>query len=401
MDEVDPRHRGHPRRRHRQRGRPRRPARARGASAPATASASAGRDYDWGCERYLETGAMMPEDGLDRLRAHEAIFLGAVGAPGVPDHVSLWGLLIPIRRTFEQYVNLRPIRLFDAVHSPLAHPPRIDLVVVRENVEGEYSEVGGRLYAGQEGELAAQLAVFTRRGTERVVRYAFALRDRAQRPARLGDEVQRDHPHHAVLGRGRRRGRRRAPRRRGRARPHRRAVRAGRPPAPESLDVIVGSNLFGDILSDLTAAVAGSIGIAPGGEPQPRARPPVDVRARARLGAGHRRAGDRQPDRPGLDRRADARAPRPPRGRRRRCTARSRPSSTTAPTTRPTSAAARPPSRSPPRSRRAGGLMLMRLLAALGVQRGRALRRRVGALRRHLRRRAGGRCSSRPPCSRS
>src|SRR3954470_6057567 len=132
-------------------------------------------EYDWGCERYLETGAMMPEDGLEQLRAHEAVFLGAVGAPGVPDHVSLWGLLIPIRRAFEQYVNLRPIRLFDAVHSPLAHPPDIDLVVVRENVEGEYSEVGGRLYPGQEGELAAQLAIFTRRGTERVVRHAFAL----------------------------------------------------------------------------------------------------------------------------------------------------------------------------------------------------------------------------------
>src|SRR5919199_3304102 len=108
--------------------------------------------YDWGCERYLETGAMMPEDGLDRLRGHDAIFLGAVGAPGVPDHVSLWGLLIPIRRAFAQYVNLRPIRLFDAVRSPLAHPPRIDLVVVRENVEGEYSEIGGGPYRGPAGE---------------------------------------------------------------------------------------------------------------------------------------------------------------------------------------------------------------------------------------------------------
>src|SRR5690349_20607775 len=140
-------------------------------------------DFDWSCETYKATGRMMPEDGLDRLRDHDAIFLGAVGFPGVPDHVSLWGLLIPIRRTFEQYVNLRPIRLFDKVRSPLAAPQRIDLVVVRENGEGEYSEVGGRLYAGQEGELASQLAVFTRRGTERVVRHAFALAE--ERSGRL------------------------------------------------------------------------------------------------------------------------------------------------------------------------------------------------------------------------
>ena len=218
--------------------------------------------FDWGCERYLEAGSMMPEDGLDQLRGHDAIFLGAVGAPGVPDHVSLWGLLIPIRRTFEQYVNLRPIRLFDAVRSPLANPPAIDLVVVRENVEGEYSEVGGRLYSGQEGELAAQLAVFTRRGTERVVRHAFALAE--ERSGRLVSATKSNGIIHTmpfwdeVVD----------------------AVAAEQPDVevervlidalcarvvsrPESLDVIVGSNLFGDILSDLTAAVAGSIGIAP------------------------------------------------------------------------------------------------------------------------------------------
>jgi tartrate dehydrogenase/decarboxylase / D-malate dehydrogenase len=218
--------------------------------------------FDWGCERYLETGAMMPEDGLEQLRGHDAIFLGAVGAPGVPDHVSLWGLLIPIRRTFEQYVNLRPIRLFDAVRSPLAHPPRIDLIVVRENVEGEYSEIGGRLYAGQEGELAAQLAVFTRRGTERVVRYAFARA--TERSGRLVsatksngiihtmpfwdevvDAVAAEHPGVEV------------------ERVLIDALCARVVGRPESLDVVVGSNLFGDILSDLTAAVAGSIGIAP------------------------------------------------------------------------------------------------------------------------------------------
>jgi tartrate dehydrogenase/decarboxylase/D-malate dehydrogenase len=159
-------------------------------------------------------------------------------------------------------VNLRPIRLFDAVHSPLAQPPRIDLVVVRENVEGEYSEIGGRLYAGQEGELAAQLAVFTRRGTERVVRYAFARA--AERSGRLVsatksngiihtmpfwdevvDAVAAEHPDIEV------------------ERVLIDALCARVVSRPGSLDVIVGSNLFGDILSDLTAAVAGSIGIAP------------------------------------------------------------------------------------------------------------------------------------------
>jgi tartrate dehydrogenase/decarboxylase / D-malate dehydrogenase len=230
-------------------------------------------EFDWGCERYRRAGAMMPEDGLERLRAHEAIFLGAVGAPGVPDHVSLWGLLIPIRRAFEQYVNLRPIRLFDKVHSPLAQPPRIDLVVVRENVEGEYSEVGGRLYPGQEGELAAQLAIFTRRGTERVVRHAFALAE--ERSGRLVsatksngiihtmpfwdevvDAVAADHPGVAV------------------ERVLIDALCARVVRAPESLDVVVGSNLFGDILSDLTAAVAGSIGIAPAANLNPEREHP-------------------------------------------------------------------------------------------------------------------------------
>ena len=222
----------------------------------------------WSCEYYARHGRMMPEDGLAQIRNHDSIFLGAVGFPGVPDHVSLWGLLIPIRRTFEQYVNLRPIRLFDAVQSPLAHPPQIDLVVVRENVEGEYSEVGGRLYAGQEGELAAQLAVFTRRGTERVVRYAFARA--AERSGRLVsatksngiihtmpfwdevvDAVAAEHPDIEV------------------ERVLIDALCARVVSRPGSLDVIVGSNLFGDILSDLGPAIAGSIGIAPGGNINP------------------------------------------------------------------------------------------------------------------------------------
>ncbi|HEY7074239.1 MAG TPA: tartrate dehydrogenase [Solirubrobacteraceae bacterium] len=229
--------------------------------------------FDWGCERYLADGAMMPGDALETLAGFDAVFLGAVGAPGVPDHVSLWGMLIPIRRGFDQYVNLRPIRLLDGVRSPLAKPSAIDLVVVRENVEGEYSEVGGRLYRGRPEELAIQEAVFTRRGTERVVRYAFDLAER--RKGRLTsatksngiihtmpfwdevvEEVAAEHPDVEV------------------ERVLIDALCARVVSAPGSLDVIVASNLFGDILSDLTAAVAGSIGIAPSANLNPECAHP-------------------------------------------------------------------------------------------------------------------------------
>jgi tartrate dehydrogenase/decarboxylase/D-malate dehydrogenase len=144
--------------------------------------------FDWSCERFTETGRMMPEDGLDRLRKFESIFLGAVGFPGVPDHVSLWGLLIPIRRGFHQYVNLRPVRLLKGARSPLAGrgPADIDMLIVRENNEGEYSEIGGRLYRGTPEELAVQQSVFTRRGCDRIMRYAFEL---ARRPSRTGSST--------------------------------------------------------------------------------------------------------------------------------------------------------------------------------------------------------------------
>jgi tartrate dehydrogenase/decarboxylase/D-malate dehydrogenase len=120
---------------------------------------------------------MMPADGIDQLREADAILLGAVGYPGVPDHVSLWGLLIPIRRSFRQYVNLRPIRVFEGIDSPVcgARPGEVDVVVVRENMEGEYSEVGGRLHRGFPDEIAVQEAVFTRAGVTRVLDYAFTL----------------------------------------------------------------------------------------------------------------------------------------------------------------------------------------------------------------------------------
>ena len=219
---------------------------------------------------------MMPEDGLERFRGHDAIFLGAVGWPGVPDHVSLWGLLIPIRRTFHQYVNLRPVRLLRGTTSPLAGrgPEDIDFYVVRENVEGEYSEVGGRLYRGTEDEMAVQEAVFTRRGVDRILRYAFELaRTREQRHVTSAtksngivhtmpfwDErfaaVRRDYPDVET------------------AQFHIDILCAHFVQHPDWFDVVVGSNLFGDILSDLGPAVAGSIGIAPSANINPEREHP-------------------------------------------------------------------------------------------------------------------------------
>jgi tartrate dehydrogenase/decarboxylase/D-malate dehydrogenase len=221
--------------------------------------------FPWGCEFYSQTNRMMPEDGIDQLRECDAIFLGAVGFPGVPDHISLWGLLIPIRRQMQQYVNLRPIRMLKGMVSPLRDrgPTDIDFLVVRENNEGEYSEVGGRLYSGTDQELVLQETVFTRKGVDRVLRYAFELaRTREakhvtsatksngiihtmpfwdERFAAIASDypdVRADQYHidiltaHFVLH-------------------------------PDWFDVVVGSNLFGDILSDLGPAVAGTIGIAP------------------------------------------------------------------------------------------------------------------------------------------
>lgn len=220
--------------------------------------------YDWSCRRYLREGAMMPEDGLDQLRDKDAILLGAVGYPGVPDHVSLWGLLIPIRRGFRQYVNLRPIRVFHGIDSPVrtAVAGEVDLVVVRENVEGEYSEIGGRHNRGFPDELAIQEAVFTRAGVTRVLDYAFELA--ATRRGHLTSATKSNGIVHTL------------PfwdelvAERGAAHPavtwgseHVDALAAKFVLDPARFDVVVASNLFGDILSDLAAAVAGSIGIAP------------------------------------------------------------------------------------------------------------------------------------------
>jgi tartrate dehydrogenase/decarboxylase/D-malate dehydrogenase len=221
-------------------------------------------ELDWSCERYLATGAMMPADGLDTLRGHDAILLGAVGWPDVPDHVSLWGLLIPIRRTFRQYVNLRPIRVFEGVESPLrrARAGEVDFVVVRENVEGEYSEVGGRVNRGLPEEAAIQESIFTRAGVGRIADYAFELA--ATRRGHVTSATKSNGIVHTmpfwdeVVAE------------RAAAHPdvrwhseHIDALAAKFVLGPERFDVVVGSNLFGDILSDLAAAVAGSIGIAP------------------------------------------------------------------------------------------------------------------------------------------
>jgi tartrate dehydrogenase/decarboxylase / D-malate dehydrogenase len=228
-------------------------------------------EFDWSCERFRKTGRMMPEDGLDQLSGYDAIFLGAVGAPGVPDHVSLWGLLIPIRRTFRQYVNLRPVRLLKGVRSPLADrsPAEIDMVIVRENNEGEYSEIGGRLYKGTDDELAVQQAVFTRKGTDRVMRYAFELaRKRPRRhvtSATKSNGIIHSMPYwderFAAMAQ-------QYPDVKT-AQYHIDILTAHFVQHPDWFDVVVGSNLFGDILSDLGPAIAGSIGLAPGGNINP------------------------------------------------------------------------------------------------------------------------------------
>jgi tartrate dehydrogenase/decarboxylase/D-malate dehydrogenase len=219
----------------------------------------------WSCEYYSETGKMMPEDGLDRIRNHDAIFLGAVGFPSVPDHVSLWGLLIPIRRAFQQYANIRPVRLMPGIQSPLRNRESgsIDFVIVRENVEGEYSSVGGRMYSGTEFEFAAQQAVFTRWGTDRILRYAFEVASRRPRKSLTSATKSNgititmpfwDERFEAI----------------GAEYPsiktnqfHIDILTAHFVLHPDWFDVVVGSNLFGDILSDLGPACAGTIAIAP------------------------------------------------------------------------------------------------------------------------------------------
>ena len=220
--------------------------------------------YDWSCETYAKTGAMMPPDGLAQLRASQSIFLGAVGWPGVPDHVSLWGLLIPIRRGFDQYVNLRPCKLLPGAITPLANRTEkdIDFYVVRENTEGEYSNVGGRSFEGTDREFVTQLTVMSRTGVDRILKYAFELaRTRSRKhvtSATKSNGIIHTMPYwderFALMGTN-------YPDVKT-AQYHIDILCAHFVQHPDWFDVVVGSNLFGDILSDLGPAIAGSIGIA-------------------------------------------------------------------------------------------------------------------------------------------
>ena len=219
--------------------------------------------FDWGSERFLKTGAYMPEDPLGILRKFDAIFFGAVGAPNVPDHISLWGLRLPICQGFDQYANVRPARVLPGITSPLTKGSEIDWVIIRENTEGEYSGSGGRVHKGLPDEVATETSVFTRKGVERIHRFAFELakkrprkhltlvtKSNAQRHGMvLWDEVfyevAMDYPD---------------------VRTDRQlvdAVTTTMTLKPSTLDTIVASNLHADILSDLAAALSGSLGIAP------------------------------------------------------------------------------------------------------------------------------------------
>lgn len=221
-------------------------------------------ELNWSCELFAKTGRMMPEDGLDGIKGHDAIFLGAVGYPSVPDHVSLWGLLIPIRKTFDQYANVRPVKLMPGVKSPLADRSSkdIDFLIVRENTEGEYSSLGARVNEGGPDEYAYQESRFSRKGVDRILRYAFEAagsRRKHVTSATKSNGIAITMPYWD----------------------ERFAAMAAEYPAietaqyhidiltahfvrnPQYFDVVVGSNLFGDILSDLGPACAGTIAIAP------------------------------------------------------------------------------------------------------------------------------------------
>jgi tartrate dehydrogenase/decarboxylase/D-malate dehydrogenase len=224
----------------------------------------------WSSSYYKQTGKMMPEDGWEQLQRHEAILLGAIGSPDVPDHVTLHGLLLPMRRRFDQYVNLRPAYLFEGVQSPLRDkaPGSIDMLVYRENTEGEYAPVGGRLYQGTANEIAIQTSIYTRRGCERIMRAAFeAARKRRRKVtsitksnAQIYGMVLWDEVFQSVA-------REYADVQAGSLLIDAAAMDFVR--KPETFDVVVASNLFGDILTDLSAIVTGSMGLAASGNINP------------------------------------------------------------------------------------------------------------------------------------
>ena len=228
-------------------------------------------DLPWGCDYYTRHKKMMDEDGFERLATFDAIYLGAIGSPAVPDHIAVWDLLLPLRQRFQQYVNLRPMRLLPGLVSPLANrgAADIDMVCVRENSEGEYAGLGGRIHVGTPHEVAEQTGLFTRRGIERILRYGFeiamkrprkmvasATKSNALRHAmvlwdEVAESVRKDYP--LVEYR----------------KYHVDAIAARMVTHPASLDVIVASNLFGDILTDIGSAISGSLGIAPGANINP------------------------------------------------------------------------------------------------------------------------------------
>jgi tartrate dehydrogenase/decarboxylase / D-malate dehydrogenase len=233
-------------------------------------------EFPWGCAYYGKHGRMMADDAYEQLSEFPVIYFGAVGDPSVPDHVAVWELILPLRQRFDQYVNLRPMKLLPGVTSPLANrgPADIDMICIRENSEGEYAGIGGRIHAGTPNEAVEQAGLFTRRGIDRIARYAFELA--ARRPRRelasatksnalqhsmvlwdtVVDEVRRDYP--TVNFR----------------KYHVDALAARMITHPQTLDVIVASNLFGDILTDLGAAVSGSLGMAPSGNINPERKHP-------------------------------------------------------------------------------------------------------------------------------
>jgi tartrate dehydrogenase/decarboxylase/D-malate dehydrogenase len=231
--------------------------------------------YDWGCEYYLKHGRMMAEDGLDILRGYDAILLGAVGFPGVPDHISLRDLLLKIRQGFDQYINLRPVKLLPGIECPVKNkgPENIDMVFVRENTEGEYAGVGGFIRQGTAEEIALQTSVFTRKNTERVMDYAFRLaRQRGKKLAsitksnamnysmvfwdRVFRELSGKYPDIETQSF------------------HVDAAAMYMVQNPEDFDVVVASNLFGDILTDLGAALQGGLGFAAGANLNPEGKYP-------------------------------------------------------------------------------------------------------------------------------
>jgi tartrate dehydrogenase/decarboxylase / D-malate dehydrogenase len=235
------------------------------------------QDFDWGADHFFRWGRMMPAGAIDLLQPCDAILLGAVGHPQIPDHTTLNGLLLPIRRAFDQYANVRPAYLYPGVQSPLARPKggEIDMVVVRENTEGEYAQVGGFVYQHQPEEVAIQTSVFTRRGVERIIRHAFDLAVRRNQKKRVTSITKSNAQGHTMVLWDR----------------TFRDVAAQYPDIetesllvdaaamnfirrPESFDVVVGSNLFGDILSDISAIIIGSMGLAASANLDPLRRYP-------------------------------------------------------------------------------------------------------------------------------